>query len=225
MPAALVTGGSSGIGRAIAADLAGGGWDVTIVSRNPDRAGVAGAALVPANLTREEECVDAVAAHAARFGRLDLLVNAAGIGIAGPVDGYPSKAWDLQFALNVRGLFAVTREALPLLRASRGLIVNLSSIAGVQGARTLSAYSATKHAVVGYTRSLNEELLAEGVRATAICPAFVATPMTEWIQGVVPPDEMIQAEDVARAVRFLLDLSPACHVPEIVIRRVGAGPE
>jgi ketoreductase len=225
MPAALITGGSSGIGRAIAADLAGDGWDVTIVSRSPERAGLAGVASFAADLTQEGACVDAVADHRERVGRLDLLVNAAGVGVSAPVDSYPATAWDLQFALNVRGLYLVTREALPLLRASRGLIVNLSSVAGVSGAATLSAYAATKHAVIGYTRSLNEELLSAGVRATAICPAFVDTPMTDWIKGHVPAEEMIQPEDIARTVRYLLDLTSACHVPELVIRRAPAGPD
>jgi NAD(P)-dependent dehydrogenase (short-subunit alcohol dehydrogenase family) len=223
MPAALVTGGSSGIGRAIAADLLAHGWDVTIVSRDPARAGLDGATCVAADLRSEDACVSAVADHRERLGRLDLLVSSAGIGIAGPVDGYATKAWDLQFAVNIRGLYLVTREALPMLREARGLIVNIASVAGLGGAGMLSGYAASKHAVVGYTRTLNEELLADGVRATAICPAFVDTPMTDWVKGSIAPEDMIQPDDIARTVRYLLDLTPACHVPEIAIRRATRG--
>jgi NAD(P)-dependent dehydrogenase (short-subunit alcohol dehydrogenase family) len=223
MPAALVTGGSSGIGRAIAADLLAAGWDVTIVSRDPSRAGLERAACFAADLRSEDDCVAAVADHRERIGRLDLLVSSAGIGIAGPVDGYATKSWDLQFAVNVRGLYLVTREALPMLRESRGLIVNIASVAGLGGAGMLSAYAASKHAVVGYTRTLNEELLRDGVRATAICPAFVDTPMTDWVKDSIAPEDMIQPADVARTVRYLLELTPACHVPEIAIRRATLG--
>jgi NAD(P)-dependent dehydrogenase (short-subunit alcohol dehydrogenase family) len=215
MPAALVTGASSGIGRAIAQERLEAGWDVTAVSRDPARGGLSGAHEVAADLTDEEACIAAVAAHRERFGRLDLLVNAAGVGLAHAVDGYPAKAWDLQFALNVRGLYVVTREALDLIRDADGLVVNLASVAGVTGARSLSAYSATKHAVVGYTRSLVEE----GVRATAICPGFVNTPMSDWMKGTIPPERMIQPEDVAATVRFLLELTPPCIVPEVVLKR------
>ena len=215
--AALVTGASSGIGRAIAAALLADGWNVTAVARDPARGALAGAFEVPANLADEAACVAAVAAHAERFGRLDLLVNAGGVGIGGPVDGYRTKAWDVQFGVNVRGLFVITREAIPLLRAARGRVVNLSSITGLRAEAGLAAYSATKHAVVGFSRALAAELDADGVRVTSLCPGYVDTPMTDFIKDRVDADQMIQTEDCVRAVRFLLSLSPACRVPEITI--------
>ena len=141
-----------------------------------------------ANLLDEEEAVAAVAAHAERFGSLDLLVNASGVGFGGPIDGYPTKRFDISFGVNVRGLFLVTREALPLLRASRGRIVNLASIAGLQPEPGLAIYAATKHAVVGLSRSLSEELFDDGVRVTALCPGFVDTPMSDFIKGQIPAD-------------------------------------
>ena len=217
MTTALVTGASSGIGRAIAADLLAAGWDVTAVSRDPSRGGLQGAHEVAANLLDEDDAVAAVAAHRDRFGTLDLLVNASGVGFGGPVERYPTKRFDLTFGVNVRGLFMVTREALPLLRATRGRIVNLASIAGLQPEPGLAVYAATKHAVVGLSRSLSEELFADGVRVTALCPGFVDTPMTDFIKEQVPAAEMVQVGDCVKAVRFLLSLSPAVKVPELVL--------
>ena len=229
MPTALVTGASSGIGRAVAADLLSTGWDVSAVARDPARACLVGAHELAVDLAEEAGCRAAVASHRERFGALDLLVNAAGVAVGGPVEGIATADWDRQFDLNVRGLFLVTREALPLLRLSTGMIVNVASISGLRGSPDLSAYTATKHAVIGFTRSLNEELRGTGVRSTAVCPHFVATPMAEWIRDRLPFEEMIQPEDVARTIRFLLELSPVCLVPEIAIdhasrRETGAPP-
>jgi NAD(P)-dependent dehydrogenase (short-subunit alcohol dehydrogenase family) len=212
-----VTGASSGIGRAIAAHLLGAGWDVTAVARDPGRGGLEGANLHAGDLRHEEACVAAVASHRDRFGSMDLLVNAAGAGFAGPVDGYSTKRWDLQVDLNLRATFLVTREALPMLRERRGRIVNLSSILGLEGAPAMAAYAATKHGVIGFSRSLAEEVEPDGVRVTALCPGYVDTPMTDWIRDRLPVHGMITTDDIVRAVQFLLDLSPACIVRELVI--------
>jgi NAD(P)-dependent dehydrogenase (short-subunit alcohol dehydrogenase family) len=214
---ALVTGASSGIGRAIAAHLLGAGWGVTAVARDPARGGLDGANLHAGDLRDEETCVAAVASHRDRFGSMNLLVNAAGAGFAGRVEGYPTKRWDLQMDLNLRATFLVTREALPMLRERRGRIVNLSSILGLEGAAAMAAYAATKHAVIGFSRSLAEEVEPDGVRVTALCPGYVDTPMTDWIRERLPAHGMITTDDIVRAVQFLLDLSPACIVRELVI--------
>jgi len=214
---AIVTGASSGIGRAIAADLLAARWDVTAVARDPARGGLDGAHLVPANLLDEAEAAAAVAAHRERVGSLDLLVNASGVGFGGPVDGYPTKRFDITFGVNIRGMFLVTREALPMLKAARGRIVNLASIAGLQPEPGLAVYAATKHAVVGLSRSLSEELFDDGVRVTALCPGFVDTPMTDFIKSQIPAGQMVQVDDCVKAVRFLLGLSAAVKVPELVL--------
>jgi NAD(P)-dependent dehydrogenase (short-subunit alcohol dehydrogenase family) len=214
---ALVTGASSGIGRAIAAHLLADGWGVTAVARDPARGGLDGAVEHPADLRDEEACIGAVAAHREHFGEMDLLVNGAGVGFSGPVEGYPTKRWDLQVAINLRATFLITRESLPLLRPRRGRIVNLSSILGVEGTAVMAAYTATKHAVVGFSRSLAEEIEPEGMRVTALCPGYVDTPMTDWIKDRLPVDQMIQTADIVRAVQFLLELSPGCIVRELVI--------
>jgi len=222
--AAIVTGGSSGIGLAIARMLRDEGYDLTLASRRPEKVEAAakelGAVAVAANVADEAACERLVAEHRERFGRLDMLVNSAGIGIAGTVESLSAKHLDLTIGVNLRGLFLVTQKAIPMLRESHGWIVNLASIAGTLPTPGLSSYGATKAAVISLTRSLNEELDADGVRAVAICPGFVDTPMAEW--SGIPGDEMIQPEDCAEIVRMCLRLSPHARVPQVVIERTGS---
>jgi NAD(P)-dependent dehydrogenase (short-subunit alcohol dehydrogenase family) len=224
VPAALVTGGSSGIGFAIARALREDGYELTLGSRRPEKVEAAAAELgvlgVAADVSREEDCERLVAAHRERHGRLDVLVNSAGIGIAGRIEELPAKHIDLQLGVNLRGLLLVTRLALPLLRESRGHVINLASIAGTQPTPGLAVYGATKAAVLALTRSLNAEVERDGVRCTALAPAFVDTPMAGW--SGIPPEEMIRPEDCAELVRAVLRLSPFARVPEIVVERVGA---
>ncbi len=222
--AALVTGGSSGIGLAIARMLRDEGFDLTLVSRRPERIEAAaaelGAAAVAANVAEAEDCERIVAEHGERFGRLDVLVNSAGVGIGGRIEDLSAKQHDLQLAVNLRGLFLVTQAAIPLLRESRGWIVNLASIAGTLPTPGLAAYGATKAAVIALTRSLNEELDADGVRAIALCPGFVDTPMAQW--SGIEPDEMIRPEDCAEVVRMCLRLSSNARIPQVIIERMGS---
>jgi NAD(P)-dependent dehydrogenase (short-subunit alcohol dehydrogenase family) len=158
--------------------------------------------------------------HVERHGGLDVLVNSAGVGVAGALDEQDVKRIDLQLDVNLRGLIMITRAALPHLRASRGLVVNLASIAGTEPVPQLPVYAAVKAAVISLTRSLNASLDADGVRVHALCPAFVDTPMAAY--SGVPGERMIQPEDCAEVVRMLLRLSPYARVPQIVIERVGS---
>ena len=221
---ALVTGGSSGIGLAIARMLRDEGFELTLVSRRPERIEAAaaelGAVAIAADVAEAEECARVVAEHRDRFGGLDVLVNSAGIGIGGRVEDLPAKHHDLQLAVNLRGLFLVTQAAIPLLRESRGWIINLASIAGTLPTPGLATYGATKAAVIALTRSLNDELDGDGVRAIALCPGFVDTPMAQW--SGIEPDEMIRPEDCAEVVRMCLRLSPRARVPQVVIERMGS---
>jgi 3-oxoacyl-[acyl-carrier protein] reductase len=220
---ALVTGGSAGIGLALARMLRDEGHELTLVARRleplEEAATELGAHAVAANLADADECVRAVAAHAQRFGGMDVLVNCAGLGIGGSFGDQATKAISLQVDVNLRGTLVVIREALPLLRASRGHIVNLASIAGTIPTPGLAVYGATKAALIALTDSLNREEADNGVRAIAICPAFVATKMTDWTG--LPGEEMIQVEDVAELVRTILRLSPRARIPQVVIERVG----
>jgi NAD(P)-dependent dehydrogenase (short-subunit alcohol dehydrogenase family) len=233
--AALVTGASSGIGLAIADLLGQEGYGLTLAARRPDKLAAAVEGLrgkgyeieeVAANLTAEEDVQRVVAAHRDRFGRLDVLVNSAGIGVGAPVAEHQTKRVDMQLDLNLRAIILFYRECIELLQAAgaehrNALVINLSSIAGKGGAGWLSVYAATKAAVIGWTQSMNKELAPSGVKSVALCPGFVDTPMTEFIREHVKPEEMIRTEDIAEAVRFLLRTSPTCLVPEIVFQRPG----
>jgi NAD(P)-dependent dehydrogenase (short-subunit alcohol dehydrogenase family) len=224
MPSALVTGGSSGIGFAIARMLAAEGYGLTVASRRQEKIKAAadelGALAVTADMSREEDCVRTVAEHRERHGGLDVLVNSAGIGIAGTVESLQTKHIDLQLGVNLRGLLLVTREAIPMLKESRGWIINLASIAGTAPTPGLTVYGATKAAVIALTRSQNLELEEAGVRAIALCPGFVDTAMAAW--SGIPADEMIRPEDCAEIVRMCLRLSPYARIPQVVVERVGA---
>ena len=224
MKSALVTGGSSGIGLAIARMLREEGYELTLASRTKEKIEAAaqelGALAIAANMADEADCVRVVAEHVDRYGGLDLLVNSAGIGIAGTVETIQAKHVDLQIGINLRGLLLTSREAIPHLKKTKGWIVNLASIAGTAPTPGLTVYGATKAAVIALTRSQNAELDEDGVRAIAVCPGFVDTPMAQW--SGIPGDEMIQPEDCAEVVRMCLRLSPRARIPQVVIERVGS---
>jgi NAD(P)-dependent dehydrogenase (short-subunit alcohol dehydrogenase family) len=233
--AALVTGGSSGIGLAIARALGEDGYAVTIAARRPDKLEAAARELegeglevqaVPVQLGDEDDVRAMVAAHRERFGRLDVLVNNGGVGIGEPMHEITTKKLDIQLGANLRGLILATRESLPMLREAgaehhKALIVNMASIAGKAGQAWLSVYSATKAAVVGFSQATQKECEQDGIQVTAFCPGFVDTAMTEFIKEQVKAEDMIRPEDIAEAVRYLLRTSPACLVPEIVFTRPG----
>ena len=223
--AALITGGSSGIGLAVARMLKQEGFALTLASRRREKVEAAASELdavaVAADVSEDGDCRRVVDQHHERHGRLDVLVNSAGIGIAGKIDELPPKHLDLQLDVNLRGLMLVTAAALPLLRETRGLIVNLASIAGTVAAAHLPVYAASKAAVISFTRSLNAAEEEHGVRATALSPGFVDTPMAQW--SGLESDEMIQPEDCAEVVRTLLRLSPRARIPHVVIERLGEG--
>jgi NAD(P)-dependent dehydrogenase (short-subunit alcohol dehydrogenase family) len=235
--AALVTGASSGIGLAIAHTLGEEGYSLTVSGRRPDKLEEAAAGLretgfevnaIAANMAEEDDVLAAFASHRSTYGRLDVLVNNAGVGIGAPMEQIQTKHLDMQLAVNLRALILGTREGLPLLREAgaehgKALIVNTASIAGKGGQAWLSIYAATKAAVINFTQSTHREAGGAGIQCTALAPGFVDTPMTEFAKGQVPGEEMIRPSDLGEAVRFLLRTSPNCHVPEIVFTRPGEG--
>ncbi len=233
--AAIVTGASSGIGLAIARVLGEEGFGVTMAARRPEKLqaavdGLAGEGFdvhgVAAALSEESEIQKVVAAHRERYARLDVLVNNAGVGVGAPVGDIQTKHLDMQLSVNLRSIVLFYRECLEMLKQagaehSNALVVNTASISGKRAEAWLSVYSATKHGVVGWTEAMNKELGSSGIKSTALCPAFVDTPMTDFAKGQVPAEEMIRPQDIAESVRFLLRVSPACVVPEMMFVRPG----
>lgn len=233
--AAIVTGASSGIGLAIARILGEEGYGITMAARRPEKleGAVAGLAAdgfdvhaVAANVADEDDIKRVVDSHRDRYGRLDVLVNNAGVGIGATIAETETKRLDMQLDINLRQIVLFYRECVAMLRDAgaehhNALVVNTSSISGKRAEGWLSIYSATKHGVVGWTEAMNKELGKDGIKSTALCPAFVDTPMTDFVKEHVAPDEMIRPEDIAESVRYLLKTSPACVVPEIMFIRPG----
>jgi NAD(P)-dependent dehydrogenase (short-subunit alcohol dehydrogenase family) len=220
---ALVTGGGSGIGAAVAAMLAARGAEVVVsdvdieaARRTSARIADAGGAAraVQLDVTRAEQVEQVLADIGARHGGLDLAVNSAGISLAvGPTDSYPLADWHRVIDINLNGLFYCLRfELAQMLRLSKGAIVNLASIAGVNGIAGVPAYVASKHAVVGLTKSCALEYATQGIRINAVAPGYVDTPLLagrspdtlQRIADMHPMARMAQADEIAEVVCFLL---------------------
>ena len=233
--AAIVTGASRGIGLAIAEALGSAGYGLTLTARKPDPLEATARELrgrgyevefLAGNMNDEEAIRSVVSLHRDRFGRLDVLVNNAGVGIGAAAGEHSTKFVDMQLDVNLRAIILFYRECVEMLKAAgaehrSALVVNLASIAGKSPQPWLSVYSATKAAVIAYTQAMNKELNAEGIKSTALCPGFVDTDMTEFVKESVPAEQMIRPEDIAAAVTFLLGLSPATVIPEIIFQRPG----
>jgi short-subunit dehydrogenase len=231
--AAIVTGASRGIGLALATALTEEGYAVTMTARKPDlleqaadtlRGNGAEVEHLAANLADEEAVRAVVARHREAYGRLDVLVNNAGVGVGAAADEHQTKYVDMQLDVNIRAIVLFYRECAELLRAAGGehrsaLVVNLASMAGKSPQPWLSVYSATKAAVVAYTNAMNKELNDAGVKSVAFCPGFVDTDMSDFVKESIPAENMLPTSDIAEALRFLLRLSPNCVIPEIVFQR------
>ncbi|MDQ6836086.1 MAG: SDR family oxidoreductase, partial [Actinomycetota bacterium] len=137
---------------------------------------------------------------------------------------------DMQLDVNLRSIVLFYRDCVGMLRAAaaedqKAVVVNTASISGKSGEAWLSVYSATKAGVVGFTEAMNKELGGDGIKSCALCPAFVDTPMTDFVKQSVDAEKMIRAEDIAEAVRMLLRVSPGCVIPEIIFQAPGAMPD
>ncbi|MDE2488383.1 MAG: 3-hydroxybutyrate dehydrogenase [Alphaproteobacteria bacterium] len=215
--AAVVTGSTSGIGQAMARALAAEGVDLLLNGfGDPDRIEADRAALEAetgvrvlyhgADMTRPAEIADMVATAHRAFGRLDILLNNAGIQHVAPVEDFPDEKWDAIIAINLSSAFHATKAAVPIMKAQgRGRIVNLASAHGLVASPFKSAYVAAKHGVVGFTKSVALELARTGVTCNAICPGYVKTPLVEAqiadqakARGI-PPERVI--EDVILAAQ------------------------
>jgi NAD(P)-dependent dehydrogenase (short-subunit alcohol dehydrogenase family) len=184
---ALITGGASGIGRATADRLARDGFrlaladiDVAGLDRAVGELGPEGALAVPTDVRSFDACTAAVSAAVGRFGRLDVLVNCAGVWVEGPTDTMTEADWDRVVDVNLKGTFGMCRAAIPALEASRGCIVNLSSDAGLWGNKGAAIYCASKGGVTVLSKALAVELAERGIRVNAVCPGDVDSPMIRY---------------------------------------------
>jgi NAD(P)-dependent dehydrogenase (short-subunit alcohol dehydrogenase family) len=233
--AALVTGASRGIGFALAQALGEEGYALTVTARKPDALEQAAAELrelgfeveaLAANLTEEDAVREVVRRHRERYGRLDVLVNNAGVGIGAKADAHQTKLLDLQLGVNLRAPILFYRECAEMLLAAgaehrSALVVNVASIAGKSPQAWLSVYAATKAAAIAYTVSMNKELAKHGVKSVAFAPGFVDTDMADYVKDRIPAEEMLRTSDIAEALRFVLRISPQAVIPEIVFQRPG----
>ena len=227
---AWITGAGSGIGQASARALAGAGARLVLSGRRRDALeqtaaslGDAEALLQPLDVADAQAVQEAAAAIAERFGRLDVQVNNAGMNVTRRRwDEFDADGWDSVVRTNLSGVYNCAAAALPAMRAQKGgLIVNISSWAGRFDTRLAGAvYSATKHAVLSLNASINLEEMEHGIRATAICPAEVATPILDKRPVPVTEEErarMLQPEDLADTILFVATLPPRACVNEILI--------
>jgi meso-butanediol dehydrogenase / (S,S)-butanediol dehydrogenase / diacetyl reductase len=209
----IVTGGASGIGAATAARFASEGALVTVADLNEPASLPAGALFVQVDVTDEAQVIAMVEQTVAQRGKLDCIVNNAGIGAAMPTAMLPRESWEKVFAVNSTGVFLGCKAAIPHLEATRGNIVNVASISGLGGDYLMSAYNASKGAVVNFTRSLAMECAEIGVRVNAVCPGVIQTPLAaggleraedrdHWMERV-PLHRPGQPEDIAAAIAFL----------------------
>jgi len=226
---ALVTGATEGIGRATALALGRAGYRVGICSRSTEKVeatlaelraqGVA-AAGAAADVADPDQVRHLVEQVRGTLGEIDVLVNNAGVLIARPIEELTLEDWDVTMATNLRSLYLTTRLVLPGMRTRRqGTIVNVASLAGRNGFVGGSAYSASKHAVLGFSRSLMLEVRKDNVRVIAICPGSVATGMLRD-QAMLKPDHerILRPEDVAASILHVLALPTGALVSELDIR-------
>jgi NADP-dependent 3-hydroxy acid dehydrogenase YdfG len=228
---ALVTGAGRGIGRAIALAFAEEGAAVALVARSrADLAGVAaeirergGRALaVPTDVTQDAAVESVVENVAGELGRLDILVTSAGTASFAPVADSKPGDWDAMLALNLRAVMVCCRAALPtMMRQRSGTILNLASIAAKRALPGSAVYTATKMAVIGFSRVLAEELRPHGVRVGVLVPGAVDTPLWDTLGSSPPRDKMLRPEDVARAAVLMAALPPHASLEELTLLPAG----
>ena len=217
---AIVTGAGRGIGKAIAKAFAEEGAAVVCSARSVDEinavADETGGLAIPCNVADEADIRKMIDATLKAYGRIDLLVNNAGAVARLPVHELPVEDWDHVVNVNLRGLFLCTKYALPsMLERGRGCIINISSGAGVVGPRNRSAYAASKHGVMGFTKTLVAEYLYRGIRSHVILPDATVSRMRGEGFPNEDPDSLIQAEDIAAAAVFLATQPATAHTMEI----------
>jgi NAD(P)-dependent dehydrogenase (short-subunit alcohol dehydrogenase family) len=231
---AIVTGASRGVGRAICVAFAKEGATLILAARSVQKlketaglvAQVGGnAQIVVTDLAEERSIKDLVKATNEGFGRLDILVNNAGVTVSAKLEQTPTQDWDRLFAVNARAPFILCRETLPLLRkAAKAYIINIVSIVGLKCYALQSAYTASKHALRGMTKALAEELRGTNVRVHSICPGGIDTDMIGQIRPDIKKEDLMQPEEIAELVVYLVTHKGNAVIDELHIRRAASAP-
>ncbi|MBQ6015587.1 MAG: SDR family oxidoreductase [Bacteroidales bacterium] len=232
---ALITGASRGIGETIALELGGLGFDLALVGRDRESleaiAGMAEGAgsaagegikthCIVADLSKVEAAKGIVEETAKAMGGIDILVNCAGVPQNGPFTDVTPEEWDRVFAVNARAPFFICQAALPYLKASqKPTVINISSVVGFKGYANQSVYSSSKHALAGFTQVFAKEVQPFGIRVHLISPGAVATEMVRKMRPDINPSELIQPEEIAEIVRFLVTRKGTGTIDEFYIRR------
>ena len=224
---ALLTGASRGIGRAIALELADLGFDLALVGR--DQVSLEETAslipgtrvsLITADLSDSGSSKYIVERTVSAFGGLDLLVNCAGVPQKGPFTEVTPEEWDKVFAVNARAPFFICQAALePLKKSSKPMVINIASVVGFKGYINQSVYSSSKHALTGFTKVFAKEVQPFGIRVHLISPGGVATEMVKKMRPDIDPSELIQPEEIAEIVRFLVTRKGSGTIDQFYIRR------
>lgn len=234
-PAALVTGASRGIGLAVSRRLLDLGFQVVLSARDAERLDesaieLRGAAqhavhAIAADATSEDELCSLISQTVRLTGRLDVLVNNAGTGIFGPIEELATDDWDRVIAVNARAPFILCREAIPYLeQQDRAWIINVASVVAHKGYERQTAYGASKHALLGFSKALGKEVHGRGIRVHVISPGGVDTDMVARARPDLDRSILIRPGDIADAVAYLLGLPESAAVDELRIRRDGTAP-
>jgi NADP-dependent 3-hydroxy acid dehydrogenase YdfG len=228
---ALITGAGRGIGRATAVAFAAEGAAVALVARSrADLAGVAaeireqgGRALaMPTDVTQDAAVESLVERVAGELGRLDVLVTSAGTAAFAPVADSKPADWDAMLTVNLRAVMVTCRAALPVMMRQRsGTILNVASIAAKRALPGSAVYTATKMAVLGFSRVLAEELRPHGVRVGVLVPGAVDTPLWDALGASPPREKMLRPQDVARAAVLMASLPPNASLEELTLLPAG----
>ncbi len=231
---ALVTGASRGLGKAISLALAGQGATVLLTATNKTRLQQVAddidktqgkSEILPADLTNEKDIISLIEQIKNKFGKLDILINNAGVTQSSKLEDTPTEKWDRCIAVNARAPFILCRQALPLLHKSdEAAIINIASVVGVKGYPLQSAYTASKHALRGMTISLAEELKQTSIRVHLLCPGGIDTDMVTQVRPDIKKDELMKPEEIAELVIYLLTHRGNAVLDELRIRRAASNP-
>ncbi len=231
-PTIIITGVSKGIGKTIALRMAEHKANLVLIARSTDlleelqkenTAKGSNCFIIGLDLTQEGNITKAIEMSVSQFGSIDVLINNAGMAISKPIAETTGEEWDRIMTLNAKVPFFLSKEAIPYLSESRrGTIINISSVVGRKGYINQAAYASSKHALTGFTKVLSEEVKPKGIRVHLVSPGGVATEMVTTMRPDIDATSLIQPEELADVIEFLVFSNSRSVIDEINIRRFDA---